>query len=350
MSTSPGTAADSPDTPGFPPWIRLLRFIEGKRISQVIYALAELNVADQLIGGPRSVADLATAVHANPDALYRLLRVSSAVGVFHEEPDGRFSLTPMGDALRTDVPYSQRDLILFNGHEIVTKPIGEIVHSARTGQPSFDKVFGRSFFEHLDGNSEAAERFNRAMTRMSLLSTQILLSQADFSSYNTVADIGGGHGFYLSEILRRNPHLKGTLFDLAEVCAGAEQRLADSDVADRLTIVPGDFFEEVPPGFDAYSIKAVLHDWSDEQASTILGRVREAIGDNRDARLLLGEFVLSGPNDYDHGKTLDIEMLLRFGGKERDLADWQKLLSGVGFEIANSPRPGNWALIECRPV
>ena len=90
MSTSPGNAAESPDTPGFPPWIRLLRFIEGKRISQVIYALAELNVADQLIAGPRSVADLATAVNANPDALYRLLRVSSAVGVFREEPDGSF--------------------------------------------------------------------------------------------------------------------------------------------------------------------------------------------------------------------------------------------------------------------
>jgi multifunctional cyclase/dehydratase/O-methyltransferase len=349
MSTSPGNAAESPDTPGFPPWIRLLRFIEGKRISQVIYALAELNVADQLIAGPRSVADLAAAVNANPDALYRLLRVSSAVGVFREEPDGRFKLTPMGDALRTDVPYSQRDLILFNGHEIVTKPIGEILHSARTGQPSFDQVFGRSFFEHLDATPEAAERFNRAMTRMSNLSTQLLLAQADFASYNSIADIGGGHGFYVSEILRRNPHLKGTLVDLPEVCAGARAAVA-ADIADRLTITPGDFFGELPRGFDAYSIKAVLHDWNDEQAGRILGRVREAIGDNRDARLLLGEFVLSGPNDYDHGKTLDIEMMLRFGGKERDLADWQTLLSGVGFEIANAPRPGNWALIECRPV
>lgn len=342
--------AESPDTPGFPPWVRLLRFIEGKRISQVIYALAELNVADQLIAGPRSVADLAEAVHANPDALYRLLRVSSAVGVFREQPDGTFALTPMGDALRTDVPYSQRDLILFNGHEIVTKPIGEILHSARTGQPAFDSVFGTSFFEHLDSHPEAAERFNKAMTRMSLLSTQILLAQADFGSYNTIADIGGGHGFYISEILRRNPHLKGTLVDLPEVCAGAEQRLANSDVADRLTIQPGDFFGELPRGFDAYSIKAVLHDWSDEQAGKILSNVRTAIGDNRDARLLLGEFVLSDPNEYDHGKTLDIEMLLRFGGKERDLGDWRKLLSGAGFELANKPRPGNWALLECRPV
>jgi multifunctional cyclase/dehydratase/O-methyltransferase len=275
--------------------------------------------------------------------------VSSAVGVFREEPDGRFALTPMGDALRTDVPYSQRDLILFNGHEIVTRPIGEILHSARTGQPSFDAVFGRSFFEHLDGNPEAAERFNRAMTRMSNLSTQILLAQADFSEYNSIADIGGGHGFYLSEILRRNPHLKGTLVDLPDVCAGARAAVA-ADVTDRLTITPGDFFGELPRGFDAYSIKAVLHDWSDEKAGRILGRVREAIGGNRDARLLLGEFVLSGPNDYDHGKTLDIEMMLRFGGKERDLADWRKLLGGNGFEIANTPRPGNWALIECRPV
>ncbi|MDQ0762612.1 methyltransferase [Streptomyces canus] len=348
--TQPGADAFArpADTPGMPPHLQLLMIVEGKRASQIVYALAELGIADHLADGPRPAAELAELTGADPDALYRLLRCAASFGVFAELPERRFTLTPMADALRSDVPHSQRDLVLFNGHETLWRPLGEILHSVRSGRPSFDEVFGKPFFQHLGSDPEAAGLFNRAMTRMSRLSTAALLSQADFSRFASIADIGGGHGFFLSEVLRTAPHAKGVLFDQPSVIEGAATRLAD-DVFDRITTVAGDFFGEVPSGHDAYLIKAVLHDWDDERAVAILRRVREATAGS-EAPLFLCEFVLSGPNSWDRGKFLDIEMLLRFGGRERDLGEWRSLLGAAGFEIVNEPPVGGWAVIECRAI
>ncbi len=331
-----------------PPHLQLLLLTDGKRVSQVVHVLAQLGVADHLADGPRHVDELAKLTDTDADALGRVLRVASGFGVFAEEADGRWALTPLASALRAEQPENQRDLVLFNGDEMLWRSYGELMYTVRTGKPAFDKVYGRTFFEHLEHDPEAGRLFDRAMTQMSRATARLLVGQHDFGEFSRIADIGGGHGYFLAEILREHTEVRGTLFDLPTVTEEARRLLADAGVADRVDVVGGDFFGELPAGQDAYLLKAVLHDWNDTEAESILRRIGEAIGDNPDGRLFICEFLVGPSNQWDRGALLDLDMLLRFGGRERTVEQWRVLLASAGFELVNDPTPGRWAVLECR--
>ena len=332
-----------------PPRIRLLLTVNGKRLSQVVFALAKLGVADHLADGPRSVAELAGAVEADPDALYRTLRCAASFGIFTELPDERFALTPTAEPLRRDAPDSLREAILYSGEEVAWRPYGGIVHSIQTGRPAFDEIYGVSFWEYADAHPELAELFDRAMDQLTGELSSAVLAHLDLSRFDRVMDVGGGRGRFLAEILVRFPKLRGALFERNEVIASAGAEFDRLGVADRAEIYGGDFFDGVPGGYDAYLIKQVLHNWSDPQVAKILGRLREAAGDRAQARLFILEAVVAPANAWDQAKYLDIEMLVKFGGRERSLAEWVRLIEAAGFELVDTPLPGPASFLECRP-
>src|SRR5579872_5239140 len=94
---------------------RLDQMITGYWISQAIYAAAKFEIADHLKDGPRTARELAHATSTNADALYRLLRALASVGIFVEGESQQFSLTPLAELLRGDVPGSKRALALMSG-------------------------------------------------------------------------------------------------------------------------------------------------------------------------------------------------------------------------------------------
>ncbi|MEV4875832.1 methyltransferase [Streptomyces cyaneofuscatus] len=337
-------------TAALPPHVRLLLLTDGKRISRVLHVVAELGIADELADGPLAVPELASRTSTHADSLGRVLRVAAAFGVFEEQEDGRYALTELSQALRSGVPGSQRDMVLYNGTEMLWRSYGSLMHTVRTGRPAFEDAYGHGFFEHLEENPEASALFDRAMTGMSRATARMLLDGYDFGRFPRIADIGGGRGSFLSEVLARHPETRGTLVDRPSVVEEAPKLLGEAGVADRVEVLPGDFFQELPKGHDAYLLKAVLHDWDDERAAAILGRVREALDDNPDGRLLICEFLVGPANRWDRGKLLDLDMLVRFGGRERGEDQWRALLATAGLELVNDPVPGRWAVLECRPV
>lgn len=351
MTAQPGTAAGPANTAGphptLPAAAQLLLLTNGGRVAQIVYALAELGVADAVAGGAGTVGEIAAHTGTDAEALRRILRCAATVGVFALRPDGRIEMTDMAEALRSDVPQSQRDMILFNGDPICSRPYGEIVTALRTGRPVFEGIFGAGFFTYLRQEPEKGELFDRAMSGMSARSTELLLGACDFGRFGSVVDVGGGRGHFLTRLLTRHPHVHGVLLDQAQVVAGVEQ----AGFGKRLAVVAGDFFEVVPGAHDAYVLKAVLHDWDDEDAVRILRVVRTAIGDRTEARLVVLEHVLSPGDRWDQGKFLDIDMMLRFGGRERDRAEWEAVLAEGGFALTTEPPAGGgWAALECRPV
>src|SRR5262249_20251123 len=136
--------------------------ITGYWISQAIYVAAKLGIADLLKQGARSVDDLAQATKTHPPFLYRLLRALASVGVFVEDERHRFSLTPLAECLRSDVPGSQQALAIMTGEELY-RAWGELLYSVRTGKTAFDKVFGLPFFDFLSKNPDQARTFDAAM-------------------------------------------------------------------------------------------------------------------------------------------------------------------------------------------
>ncbi|MFC9427875.1 methyltransferase [Streptomyces sp. NPDC056987] len=338
-------------TAALPPHVRLLLLTDGKRVSRVLHVVAELDIAGLLADGPLGVTDLAGRTGTHADALGRVLRVAAAFGVLAEEPDGRYALTEVGQALRADVPGSQRDMVLYNGDEMLWRSYGALMHTVRTGRPAFEHVYGHGFFEHLERDPRAGALFDRAMTGMSRATSRMLLDSYDFGRFPRLVDVGGGRGLFLAELLTRHAGVRGTLVDRPVVVEEEAPKLfEEAGVSARVEVVPGDFFGALPPGHDAYVLKAVLHDWDDERAAAILRRVREALRDVPDGRLLICEFLVGPANDWDRGKLLDLDMLVRFGGRERGEDQWRALLATAGFELVNEPVAGRWAVLECRPL
>ena len=112
----------------------LRRLVNSYQLSQAIHVAAVLGIADLLTDGPRSSDELATATETNPGALYRLLRALAAFGLFHEENNGRFTLTELGDALRADAPESVAGWAAFVGRRNIRDAWSSLEESIRTGE------------------------------------------------------------------------------------------------------------------------------------------------------------------------------------------------------------------------
>lgn len=311
--------------------IALLELGTGAWTTAALYSAARLGIADQLAVGPAQAATIAERVGADPDGVYRLMRALAGRGVFTHRADGSFALTRVGDALRSDVDGSLRDMIVFIGHPIRWADWGHLEHSVRTGATAFSDLHGAPFFEYLATDPEFAEVFNRAMTAGSGLADDVALSQYDFTGFGLVVDIGGGHGSVLSTILRSAPEARGILFDLPSVVANAGPTFEAAGVQARVAVTGGSFMDSVPEGGDAYVMKNIIHDWQDDDAVRILRNIRTAIGAG--GKLLLLEMVLPQRADAFIGHLLDLEMLVTAGGRERTRAEYANLLARSGFRL-----------------
>jgi hypothetical protein len=306
------------------------RMISGYWTTQAVYVAAKLGIADLLAQGARTVDDLAGATNVHAPSLYRLLRGLASMGVFADDGTQRFSLTPLAECLRSDVPGSQRALAIMSGEEHY-HAWGELLYSIQTGRIAFDKIYGMPVFEFLSKNLEQAKVFDAAMVGVHGRETAAMTDAYDFSAFGVLADIGGGNGSLLTTVLKKHPALRGILYDLPGVTQRALGSLQSAGVADRCTVIGGSFFESVPVGADAYLMRHIIHDWDDEKATTILRNVHQAMSPQ--GRLLVVEGVIPAGNDPCFGKLLDLTMLTLPGGKERTEDEYRALFRAGGFEL-----------------
>lgn len=315
--------------------------VSAYRLSQSIYVAAKLEIADQLAEGPRRAEEIAEAVGIDAEALRRLLHALSSAGVFAECRPGVFELTPVSEYLQTDSPESMHAwVIAMTG--LPWQPWGLLLESLRTGRTAFESVYGMSRYQYFQRHPEEAAWFDRAMAGYRFPLSRMY----DFSGCSTVVDLGGGLGECLGEILRAHPHLRGILVERSDVLEAARENLGARDLENRCQYLAGDLLEEVPRGGDVYILKAVLHNWGDEQALRILRNCRAAMSSA--SRLLVVESLSSGSGD-DALAFLDLHMLLMYGGRERAAADMEKLLSKAELELRRSIPAGGVAVWEVAP-
>ena len=212
------------------PPAQLGQMITGYWTSQAIYTAAKFGIADLLADGPKSADELAKATETKTDLLYRLLRALASVGVFAEDEQNRFSLTPLAEPLRTDVPGSQRSLALMMGEDQY-RAWGNLADTVQTGDNAYEKIFGKPIFEHLAEQPEKARIFDDAMTGIHGRETGAILDAYDFAGINVIADIGGGNGSKITAILQKHRNMRGVLFDLPHVVepGSSEYRIRCSD-------------------------------------------------------------------------------------------------------------------------
>src|ERR1043165_2374984 len=309
----------------------LTQIMLGCLATQAVYVAATLGIADLLVDGPKSVEELARARNTHAPSLYRILRALASLGIFAEQDHRVFALTPTAQPLRSDVPNSLRDAVMFWGADWHWEVWGQTLYSVRTGKSAWSQVHGEEVFSYFENNPEAGRIFNRAMSSFSGLVTEAVVDAYDFTDIETLADIAGGEGRLLTGILPAYPKLRGVLFDLPYVIDGAREQVAATRVNDRVEFASGDFFASVPEGADAYILKSIIHDWDDERALTILKNVRRALRPS--GRVLLVEAIVAEGNNPDIGKLIDLEMLVSPGGKERTAAEYRELFTRACLKL-----------------
>jgi hypothetical protein len=329
-----------------PPPVELVQMLFGFAASRAIGVTAELGIADLLKDGPKTAEELAQRTNVHARSLYRVLRACASIGVFSEDSENKFSLTPLAEPLLSDVPGSLKAFAEFITSDWVYQMWTGLPYSVKTGEPAFEKVFGMHVFDYFLNNKEAAKIFNEAMTSNTKFSNAAVVNGYDFSSLSKLVDVGGGHGFLLASILGKYPNLKGVLFDTPAVVAGAETLLADHGIRERCEIVGGNFFESIPGGADAYILKHVIHDWNDEECVTILRNCQKAM--KEDGKVLIIEEIILEGNEPSPGKFVDLQMLVVASGCERTEKEYRQLLDKAGFELSRIvPTMSPFSVIEC---
>lgn len=321
-----------------PPPVQMIQMLAGFQISQALYVAAKLGVADQLVDGPRSVADVADIVGADPSSLGRLLRTLASLGVFTESEPEVFAVTPLGRTLASDEPGSMRDLALM-WMETHYDPFSRLIDTVKTGVTA-DVHYGEPFFDWISQYPDQVSRFTGAMANVTTGIKAGAVATYDFNGAGKIVDIGGADGTLLAQILGGTPSTTGVAFDLPHVIADAAAAIKGHGLGDRLSAESGDFFEAVPAGADTYLLSLVLHDWDDERAGKILENIRKAAKPG--ATILALEPVMPAGDEPHMSKMLDLTMLAMTGGLERTEDEHRQLFERAGLtfqRVISTPTP-----------
>ncbi|WP_167473078.1 methyltransferase [Nocardia arthritidis] len=331
----------------------LMGMIMGYSTAQYIRAFAQLRLADLLASGPRTSTDLVTELGANHDGLTRYLRACVTVGLVREENAETFRVTALGEQLRTGTKFHSLARAYPGPQNYL--PYARIAETVMTGKPAAEAALGAGFWAYLDANPEESRYFGELMSFMSANSGTALADNFDLGRFNRIVDIGGSHGVMLSQLLEAAPHANGVLHDLPEVLPHARTYLDGKGMTDRVELVGGSFFEEVPPDGDLYILKSVLCDWDDERAAKILAAIADATKPG--ATLLVIDSVLpdephrDSPDDrFDAMAMMNFGVLLLVGGKVRTPSEFRELVTAAGFEVRQirtiPDGPSGWNLVE----
>ena len=311
---------------------RILReLIMGFRNTQLIAVAARLKLADHLEHGPKTIEHLSEITKTDTRSLYRLLRALASLGIFKKNKNNTFSTTPLAELLCDQRQGSLRNLAILYGEEWLQQAYSNLAYSVESGKPAFDFVHHKSLYDYLKQHPPAAEKFNHAMSAFSDHEGEAIKTAYNFSSAQTVIDIGGGQGVLLASLLSANPHLSGIVFELPELVNSihADSTLSTKDL--KISYLGGDFFKRVPEGGDIYLLKNVLHNWDDSHCITILKNCRKVMHDN--SRLLIIERIIPFRNERSEATLFDINMLVVTGGQARSEEEYDKLFDAAGFKL-----------------
>ncbi|KUM72339.1 methyltransferase [Streptomyces curacoi] len=317
----------------------IVRLAFGSMAAQTLRAAVRLKVPELVGDKPRPAAEVAVAAGAEPQPMTRLLRALAALGLLREHAPDSFSVTPAGALLDPAHPESLTSFVRMFTEPAIVRAWEHLDSSVRTGDIAFDTVFGTDFFSHLAQHPELSAEFNAAMSQAVSETAAVLPYAFDFGRFTSVTDVGGGDGTLLAAVLAAHPGLTGVVLDTTEGLAQAPRTLERHGLRERCSLVAGDFFRSVPAGSGLYLMKSILHDWTDDQAVTILRHCREVLPP--DGRVLIVEPVLPESATADEVTCLsDLNMLVNVGGRERTREDFEEVCRRAGLTVTSvTPLP-----------
>jgi len=203
----------------------------------------------------------------------------------------------------------------------------------RTGQPQNEtKHGGKSIFEELYAEIPKLEQFLGAMTGISRVNFEVFAEKFDFSSYQTLCDVGGATGLLCIEAAKRHPQLSCTSFDLPPVEPVAVRHIAAEGLGDRVRTASGDFFKDPLPKADVITMGMILHDWNLEKKMHLIRAAYDALPPSG-AFVAIEALIDDARRENVQGLLMSLNMLIEFGDAfDYTGADFRKWCGEVGFK------------------
>jgi hypothetical protein len=317
---------------------KTLDIIFGRWRSQILYAGVKLGVFDCVNSVPKKASEIAKELKLDCSLGYRLLRALGSLDLLREDADRSFSVTEQGELLGKDHPRTLRGIALLeegNEHYSIWKHLPAMIIEGK--QDAFLREYGKKLFEYSDSNLSYRQVFNEAMSSYSRIQTGWILEALDgydFSKIRHICDVGGGQGHLLCSILVKYPQITGIVLELENVINNKDLLWATKmGVQDRCTYMAGNMFEEVPEA-DAYIMKMILHDWSDDECVKILSKIHDR--STNEGTVFVAEHMVPGPEIPHFSKLFDIHMMCVATGRERTAEEYVDLLKRAGWSNAKS--------------
>ena len=307
--------------------------------SRALYVAARLDIATVLADEKLSAEEIASRIHTQPDATYRLLRMLAAMGIFEEVTPCVFRNNKLSNCLREGNPQDVRAMILMHNSPEMSRPWYEQLEQAVCSRDvPFKLTHGQELFAYLNDHPEFDNLFSKAMDSVEALTSDSFATDFGWRCFDRIIDIGGSKGSKSIAILKRHPHLKALVMDRAQVIQGAAQyweKREDQALLERLSFQTGDLLESVPQAEsckDIYLLSAVLHGFDDDTCITALRNLATASA-GTGASIALMEMVIPDSRADLASTSFDMQMFMGTRGRERTLAEWQRLFDRSGLTL-----------------
>jgi len=314
-----------------PPPFRLIQIGSAFWQSRVLHVAVRLDIASVLGDEHLAVDVIAARVSAQADAIYRLLRMLAAMGIFEEVSPRVFKNNALSDYLREDNPKNVRAMILMHNSLEMSQPWYEqLEQGVRSGDVPFQISHGQELYSYMDDHAEFDSLFARAMDSVEALMGDSFATDFDWGRFDRIIDVGGSKGSKSLAILKRHPHLTALVFDRNQVVQIAASYWGGKEspaLLSRLSYQAGNLLESVPAAKsdkDIYLLSAVLHGMDDEDCIKVL-RNLAAASTGTGARIAVMELVVSELKADFSSAAFDMQMFMATRGRERTLPEWQSL-------------------------
>jgi phospholipid N-methyltransferase len=294
----------------------LIHLINGYITSHCLVTANTLNLFDLICKKNRGLDELCDLVKTNQrDKLEVLLHALCEIKVIDFSDQSQYCANQLTFELSDRSLHYPWLLDLIN--EQYFPAFSNYAESLKDTKTAFELTFQLKPWEFRSIHSKSQDTFQRWLDIETSVNAQAIITEWPWHKYDSIIDIGAGQGSLAQALIEEHQNTNVSIFDTPEVIQSLLSRLSN---AHQLTqVIAGDFFKDIPKGFDAYILKSVLHDWNDEKSIQILNKIRGSLG--QQGRIIIIERSLrkdfSGDPLNLNNSHLNVMMSAIHGAKER---------------------------------
>lgn len=310
-----------------PPHIQLAVLSRDYVLSRAIQVIAKLGIADEMSEEPLPIQTIAMRSSTLAEPLDRLLSFLTSYGLFNKTSEG-YVLTPLSQPLRKDHPNSIRDLLCLVD-ESWWQAFSQLEATLKTGISAFEIQHGTDFFSYMNQHHEIKLNYEKGLYQLSQLDDKTIANCYDFGQHRTLVTMG-----YQT-------------FHLSNAISKTNSSITIHNVDITLPVSPVQLKNQLEAlqGMDAYLLKGILHDYSQETIRLLLNTIQSVMP--IDSSLLIAEQVIPDHSLPHTNKTMDIIMMVLVGGRQCTAIQWQQIIEPGGLTLHKThPSNGLFTILE----